>query len=50
MCVCVVDCAHIHSGIHSDRAHPTFLKGSGGACPQCLEKLILSLLTISNAQ
>ena len=45
---------YIHGSIytfvcmHSERAHPKFLKGSGGACPQCLEKLMLSLLATTN--
>ena len=43
------DIAYAHwFGMHSDRAHPKFLKGSGGVCPQCLEKLMLSLLAIIN--
>ena len=33
-----MDIVYAHSfGMHSDRAHPKFLKGSGGACPQCIE-------------
>ena len=33
-----MDIVYAHSfGMHSDRAHPRFLKGSGGACPQCIE-------------
>ena len=33
-----MDIIYAHSfGMHSDRAHPKFLKGSGGACPQCIE-------------
>ena len=45
------DIVYRHSfGMHSDRAHPKFLKGSGGACPQCLEKHMLSLLAITNPQ
>ena len=57
MCMCVMhvcgglctDIVYRHSfGMHSDRAHPKFLKDSGSVCPHCPEKPMLSLLAITN--